>query len=376
MVLPVGSEYLTCNMIYLIKTILLCVLTAQGTDETVLSAVERFFYRSDFQQAAEMIDSHQWLDSALWGKAGLLRELCDQGWSFACPAMPQGDFQPFSTTVSINLSGEFLSGDSVRVLIPLPVELPWQTFVDSPEINLTGISGVMDISSGLLTVQGISEGVFEVVISQSLKITPPVFPGPDIPGSNEAMVPFPGESVFFDICLNTDVFWAGEDVVYMESTVLAAREPNPMRLVQRIIDYVNAYYSGSSPVTHRILLEPSSELAIAGEMYNSLGGATLGAAILRRWQIPAFVVPGRFGNNGSMGFLLATYVKPFGWMVISPYPDDFTAIGTFEHPLMNSWFNGIDGVTYQAEFLGADGLWHAVPVNEESFIHSVEINTQ
>lgn len=363
-------------MINTIATILLCTFAAQSGDQTVLATAERLFYSGDFQQSADMIDSHSWIDSSLWSKAGLIRELCHGGWSFQCPAMPLGDFQPYNSLVSISLSGEFQIGDSVRVSVPIPAELPWQFPLDSPDITVTGISGSVEASQGWLILEGVSEGAFEVSISQSVSVIATGFPGVDAPGGPEAMVPFPGEYPFLDRCLDTDVFWTGGDAVYMESAILAAGEPNPIRLVSRVIDAVSVFYGNSDPMIEQVLLKPVSELAVRGEMFNSMGGSALGAAVLRRWQIPALVVPGSWSDSGARGFLLATFVKPFGWMVISPCPNGFTALGSFDPPHMRSWFNGIAGITFQAEYLGSNGFWYAVSVDSHEFSHSVEILIQ
>ncbi len=373
MVLIGQSEYLTCIMISLIVTILLCTFVAQGDDQTVLSTSERFFYRHDYQQAADMIDAHNWSNSSLWSKAGLIRELCDGGWSIECPRMIPGNFHPLISFVSIVVGGEFSTGDSVRVIVPIPAGLPWQIPSGTPDIAVTGISGSVETAHGWLLLEGTASGAFEVTVSQQVEIDPQAFAGTNVPGSADAMVPFPGEDAYLDMCLNTDVFWCGEDAVYMESARLAAGEPNPMRLVQRVIDAVSDYYTASTPLNEQVLLYPSSGLTLQGELLNSMGGASLGAAVLRRWQIPALVVPGRWEETGSPGFLLAAYVKPFGWMVVSPCPRGFTALGSFDLPLMKSWFNGLAGITFQAEYLGSDGFWHAVPVNSPEFTHSVEI---
>lgn len=363
-------------MINSIVTILLCTVAARSGDQTVLSTVERFFYRDDYRQAADMIDSHSWADISLWSKAGLIRELCDGGWSIDCPPMIPGNFHPFNSSVSIILSGVFTAGDSVRVMVPVPAGLPWQIPSGTPDISVTGISGSMETAHGWLLLEGTASGAFEITFLQQVSIDPPPFMGVDVPGSADAMVPFPGEDTYLDTCLNTDAFWSGEDAVYMESVRLAAGEPNPMRLVRRVIDAVSDYYAASTPVNEQVLLFPASRLALQGELLNSMGGASLGAAVLRRWQIPALVVPGRWGTTGSPGFLLTTYVKPFGWMIVSPCPPGFTALGSFEPPLLYSWFNGIAGITCQAEYLGDDGFWHAVPVDSPDFSHSVSILTQ
>ncbi len=342
----------------------------------MLSAAERFFFRNDYQQAAAMIDGCDWSDQGLWNRAGLLRELCDGGWNLDCPLMGQGSFQPFKTAVCIHFSGEFQPGDSVRVVLPIPSVLPWQTTEGSPEIEIFGISGSSSISNGWLELNGVSEGAFEIEFSQDVSVIPPAFTVSTLSSIDEAMVPFPGEDPFLDSCLDTEVFWAGEDPVYMKASVLASNEPNPVRLLERVMDEISILYSSATPLTEQILLFPLSEMALQEEIMNSASAASLGAALLRRWQIPSIAVPGRMIGNGDIGFLLAAYVKPFEWMVISPYPSGFTAFGSFNPPIMKSWFNGVSGITFQAEYLADNGLWHSIPVNSPTFSHTVEISIQ
>lgn len=360
-------------MINFIATILLCTFAAQSGDQTVLSTAERFFFRDDLQQAAALIDSHTWANESLWSRAGLLRELCDHGFSIDCPIMNQYASQQFNSSVSVSLTGEFQSGDSVRIFLPVPAELPWQTFTGTADISVSGIEGAFNTEGGWFVLQGRSSGSFEISVSQQVSVDPTIFPGANAHGSAEAMVPFPGEDPFLDRCLDTEVFWAGGDAVHMESSLLAAGEPNPMVLVERVIAAVSVFYRNSNSVVEQILLHPVSELTLQGEMQNSLGGASLGAAVLRRWQIPAIVVSGRWAETGSTGFLLAAYVKPFGWMIISPFPHGFTAMGSFDPPLVRSWFNGLSGITFHAEYMESDGLWHAIPVESPEFTHNVEI---
>ncbi len=362
-------------MINSIATVLLCTFAAQSGDQTVLSTAERFFFRDDFQQTADLIDSHTWVTESLWSRAGLLRELCDHGFNIQCPVMNQYASRQFNSSVSVSLAGEFQSGDSVRIILPVPAELPWQTFTETVDISISGIEGAFNTEGGWLVLQGRSSGPFEIRVSQQVSVDPTTFPGINAPGSAEAMVPFPGEDPFLDRCLDTEVFWAGGDAVHMESSLLAAGEPNPMVLVERVIDAVSVFYRISNSAVEQILLYPVSELTLQGEMQNSLGVAFLWSAVLRRWQIPALVVPGRWEETGSTGFLLAAYVKPFGWMVISPYPQGFTAMGSFDPPAVRSWFNGLSGITFHAEYMESDGLWHAIPVDSPEFTHNVEILT-
>ena len=361
-------------MINSIATILFCIIAADSSDQTVLSAAERFFFRNDYQQAAEMIDGCEWSDQLLWSRAGLLRDLCDGGWSRDCPVMDQGIFQPFNTGVNIFLRGEFQQGDSVRIVIPIPTVLPWQTPLGTAEIEITGITGSSSISNEWFELTGISEGPFEITFSQDVAVVPPSFNIAAMSSIDEAMVPFPGEDPFLDSCLGTEAFWAGEDPVYMRASVLAANEPNPVRLLERAREEISTRYSSSDPLTEQILLSPLSELALQGDVMNSASAASLGAALLRRWQIPSIAVPGRMFGSDCIGFLLAAYVKPFGWMVISPYPSGFTAFGSFDPPTMRGWFNGVAGISFQAEHRTDNGLWHAVPIDSPSFSYTVEIS--
>jgi len=356
--------------------LLFCTFVAQSGDQTVLSAAERFFLQSDFIRASELIDSHIWSEDSVWSRAGLIRELCDGGWNVACPLMASSGVHPGSCSVRVSLTGEFSPGDSVRVFLPIPAELPWQFPAGTPSISLTGINGEVGVFQGWLFVSGEAAGSFEVTLHQMVDMNPCGFAGIDAPGVSEAMVPFPGEDPFTDRCLDTEVFWAGTDPVYLESVRLAAGEPNPMRLIQRIISRSAALYEACLPVNEQVLLRPASALALDNNLQNSMGAASLGASVFRRWQIPALAVPGRFGSDGAPGFLLAAYIKPYGWMVVSPFPEGFTAMGSFDPPPMKSWFNGISGISFQAEYRGDDGFWHAVPVNAQEFSHSVEITVE
>jgi len=370
------SEYLTAIMTAILITILLCTSVPGSDDQTVVSTAERLLFQDNFQQCIEIIDLHSWADEALWSRAGLIRELCGTGWSIQCPVMMADGYSLYTSTVNISVSGEFSSGDSVRVVIPVPAALPWQTFSSVPSVSFTGISGSSEVSDGWLTVEGVSEGTFEVVFNQQVVVDPPPWPGAHASGFEEAMVPFPGEDPFLDSCLGTDVFWAGGDAVYMASAMLAAGVPNPMELVEVVIDFISDYYRDSFAATEQTLLYPASELAIQNKMFNSFTGAAAGAAFLRRWQIPAIAVPGYWDDTGSSGFALAAYIKPFGWMIVSPLPRGFTAMGSMEPPRVKSWFNGLAGVSCHAEYLGDNGLWLAVPVNSPEFAHRVEISSQ
>lgn len=360
-------------MITEIILFLLCTLVSRSGDETVLATAERYFFQEDYQQAAEYIEAHQWSDQLLWNRAGLLGELCTGGWSIECPLMSPGEYNPFTAEIRILLTGRFQAGDSVRVCVPVPAELPWQTPLGEPEVSVSGINGSAQVFDSWLVVEGCAEETFSITVTQQVSTESRGFVGVDAPGTEEAMVPFPGEDVFLDKCLNTDEFWAGEDLVYMESVRLAAREPNPVRLVQRVIDRVSGNFRGFASVDQNVLLYPSSTLALQGSLNNSLGGASLGASILRRWQIPALVVPGRTGQTGIPGFLLCVYVKPFGWMTVSPYPAGFIALGGYQQPEHRSWINGVPGICFHAEYLGANGFWNAIPFNSSDFSHSVEI---
>ena len=353
-------------MNYLAFSLIVC-LFGDTSDQTVFSTVERFFYRGDFEQAAEMIEANLWTDESLWSEAGLLLELCGSGFSVPVSSISGEAFYPQSSIVSMSFSGLFQTEDSIRVILPVPSELPWQTFAGQPEIEVSGFDGEVVQSNGWLILSGLPLDSIQISFRQRVNLSPSGYPELSTPGFSEAMVPFPGESTLFDACLATETFWFGGDPVYREAVRLASGEPNPMRLLQRVVTYVATYFSGTDAISDNILLTSISELALAGELTNSLGGASLGASILRSWQIPAMVVPGRFGQSGEFGFLLATYVKPFGWMIISPYPEGFVSIGSFVLPEKASWFNGIPGVSFQAEYLGEDDLWYAIPINSGDF---------
>lgn len=362
-------------MNYLAFSLIIC-LFADNPDQTVLSTVERFFYRGDFEQAAEMIQATNWIDKSLWSEAGLLLELCETGFTVPVSALRGEAFYSQYSIVSISFTGLFQTEDSIRIILPVPSELPWQTCMGQPELQVSGFDGEVIQSDGMLYLYGLPTDSVQVFFNQQVNAYPSPYAGADGAGSSEAMVPFPGESALFDTSLETEIFWLGGDLIYMEAVRLASGEPNPMSLVQRVITYLSAYFAGIDNISDSILLTPISELALAGELTNSLGGASLGASILRSWQIPAMVVPGRFGDDGEFGFLLATYVKPFGWMIISPYPEGFVAMGSYALPEKSSWFNGIPGVSWQAEFLAEGGLWFAVPIDSDDFSYTVEMELQ
>ena len=353
-------------------SLIVCLL-ADSSDPTVLSTVERFFYRGDYEQAAEMIEANLWTDEVLWSEAGLLLELCGSGFSVPTNPLTGNAFHLNSSVVSVSFSGFFQTEDSIRLALPVPSELPWQTSTIQHEPQFSGFVGEFYLDDGYLVLDGLPTGIVEVSALFEVEFSPEPCPVIDASGSEEAMVPFPGESDFLDQCLITDTYWAGSDRVYMEAVRLASREPNPLMLVERLKVYLYPYFANSDSITEKILLTPISDLALSGELNNSLGGSFLGASILRNWQIPAIVAPGCFGQSGEIGFILATYAKPFEWMIISPYPEGFVAFGSSHLPEKNSWFNGIPGVSFQAEFLGEDGLWHAVPVSSEDFSYTVEL---
>ncbi len=362
-------------MNYLAFSLIVC-LFGETSDQTVLATVERFFYRGDFEQAAEMIEANQWTDESLWSEAGLLLELCGPGFSVPISVISGDAFYPQSSIVSMSFSGLFQTEDSIRIILPIPSELPWQTFAAPPELEVSGFDGEVVQNKGWLILSGLPLDSVQISFRQQVNMSPSGYPEPSTPGFSEAMVPFPGESSLFDSCLETEYFWLGGDKVYMESVRLASGEPNPMRLLQRVVTYIVSYFSGTDMISDNILLTPVSELALSGELTNSLGGASLGVSILRSWQIPAMVVPGRFGQGREFGFLLASYVKPFGWMIVSPYPAGFVSTGSFVLPEKASWFNGIPGVAFQAEYLGEDNLWHAIPINSADFVYKVKMELQ
>ncbi len=342
-------------------------------DATVYAASERLFLNGNQEAAAEMISSHMWSSDSIWSRAGLILELCRGGFSHPMPPMSSSGTGGFAALVETRVLGSFTTGDSLRLLVPVPPELPWQqtSLVQGPELR--GLSGVSGSHTGWLVVEGVVTGGVEVAFSHEVSVTYMPFQGMEAPGIEEAMVYFPGEDPFMDSCMDTSVFWSGGDMVYMESVRLARGEPNPMMLAALLMDYLNDLYRGSAPVEETILLTPPASLALRGELNNSAGGAFLGAAILRNWQIPAIAVPGRFNGGQDTGYALFVNVVPFGWMTLSPIPRDFVAIGTAEPPEAGSWHSGVPGLTVYAELKGENRFWTAVPAGSTDIQYTVGI---
>lgn len=352
--------------------LILLLLVCQTGDETVLATAERLFLDGNLEAASEMIASHSWASDSLWSSAGLVGELCSGGFSFPLEPFTGVQSGEYQVTVQVEFSYEAVPADSLRLFIPVPAELPWQSYASEPCVIHEGIQGECFTENGWLVLEGVAQGRVSALFTVPVSVSCGFFTGTGLPGIEEAMVCFPGEDDFMDRCLNTDLFWAGGDRVYLESVRLARAEPNPMRLAERIQDRISGFTSGTEPVDQRILHIPSAEIALDGELKNSLGGVFLGASILRRWQIPAIPAPGRFASGSAAGFVLFVHIKPFGWMALSPLPQNFIAVGSSEPPVLRSWASGVPGLTVFAERRGENPFWHAIPVTSDSIGYRVE----
>lgn len=352
----------------------MCQSSETPEDALVLATSERLFLNGNPEAAAEMISSHSWSPDSIWSRAGLILELCRGGFSHPMPPMNSSDTVGFTALVETRVRGSFTPGDSLRLLVPVPAELPWQQTSVAQGADVRGLSGASSSRPGWLVVEGVAAGEVEVAISHEVSVSSTPFQGTEAPGIEEAMVYFPGEDPFMDSCMDTSVFWSGGDMVYMESVRLARGEPNPMMLAALLKDHLERFFHGSAPVEETILLTPAATLALRGELNNSAGGAFLGAAILRNWQIPSLPVPGRFSGGQDAGCALFVNVVPFGWMALSPLPAGFTAMGTAEPPEARSWHSGVPGLTVYAESKGEDGFWTAVPAGSTDMHYSVDIS--
>lgn len=362
------------HMVMMLLLWVMCQSSETPEDALVLATSERLFLNGNPEAAAEMISSHSWSPDSIWSRAGLILELCRGGFSHPMPPMVDSGAGGFSAMVETRVRGSFAPGDSIRLLVPVPAELPWQQTAVAQSADVRGLSGASSSRPGWLVVEGVAAGEVEVAISHEVSVSSTPFHGTEAPGIEEAMVYFPGEDPFMDSCLDTFVFWAGGYMVYMESVQLARAEPNPMRLAAVLRNYLNGFFQGSAPVEETILLTPAATLALGEGLKNSAGGAFLGAAILRNWQIPALPVPGRFAEGQGTGYALFMNVKPFGWMAISPLPAGFTAMGTAEPPEVSSWHSGVPGLTVYAESKGEDGFWTAVPAGSTDMHYSVDVS--
>lgn len=352
----------------------MCQSSETPEDALVLATSERLFLNGNPEAAAEMISSHSWFPDSIWSRAGLILELCRGGFSHPMPPMVDSGAGGFSALVETRVRGSFTPGDSLRLLVPVPAELPWQQTSVAQGADVRGLSGLSSSHPGWLVVEGVVTGGVEVSVSHRVSASSIPFQGREAPGVEEAMVYFPGEDPFMDSCMDTSVFWSGGDMVYMESVRLARGEPNPMMLAALLKDHLEGFFHGSAPVEETILLTPAATLALRGELNNSAGGAFLGAAILRNWQIPSLPVPGRFSGGQDAGCALLVNVVPFGWMALSPLPAGFTAMGTAEPPEARSWHSGVPGLTVYAESKGEDGFWTAVPAGSTDMHYSVDFS--
>ena len=319
-----------------------------------------------------MISSHQWTSDSLWSRAGLLGELSVNGYSVETDPIQGDAVYDVQGVVRVEISCSFSPGDSLRLFVPVPSDLPWQVLTGDPEVSLTGLQEYSIFSSGWLLLEGISQGEISSVFSVPVRASCGVFNGSEVPGVEDAMVCFPGEDTFMDSCLDQNVFWSGGDRVYLESVSLARGEPNPMRLLERARNRIAGVCSGSDPVDQSILIVPGAELALQGKMDNSVGGVLLAAAILRRWQIPAVAAPGRFNGGVSAGYVLFVHVKPFGWMTLSPVPGDFIAFGTSEPPPVRSWPWGVPGLTVYAESQNSSSFWRSLSRDSLGLTYTVD----
>lgn len=354
--------------------LLLLFLICQTGDETVLSTAERLFHSGSLDAASEMISSHQWSSDSLWSRAGLIRELCIDCFSMTPDPIQGESVYDYQCMVRVGINCSFNPGDSLRLLVPVPSELPWQTLSDDPEISVNGIQEYHFLTSGWLLIEGVSQGDISADFSVPVRASCGVFTGSEVAGVEDAMVCFPGEDPFMDSCLDRSVFWSGGDRVYLESVSLAAGEPNPMRLLDRVRDRVTGFSMGTVPLDQSILLVPAAELALEGKMNNSAGGVILAAALLRRWQIPAMAAPGRFDGGLSAAYVLFVHVKPFGWMTLSPVPGDFVAFGTPEPPPVRSWPWGVPGLTVFAEYQNSDSFWSSLSPDSIGLTYTVDFS--
>ena len=363
-----------CEYLSGMMNLLLLILFCRGGDETVLATAERLYHNGDLETAAEIISSHVWSSDSLWSRAGLFLQLCTEGLSLTLEPIQGETVYNFHGDVRVEVECSFSCGDSLRLYIPVPSELPWQIHSERAEISVRGIQQYSVLSSGWLLLEGVSQGQISAVFSVPVTASCDLFAGSGAAEDSDAMVFYPGEDPFMDSCLDEHVFWAGGDIVYLESVSLARAEPNPIMLIERVRDRIAGFSLGTDPVDQRILLTPASELCLTGEMDNSAGGVLLAAAILRRLQIPALAVPGRFNLGRSSGYVLFVHVKPFGWMILSPVPGDFIAFGTPEPPPVRSWSWGVPGLTVYAESQNSDFLWSALSPDSIGLTYTLDIS--
>lgn len=328
----------------------------------------------DREAALQMIESIPWTVDSLWSRAGLIGQLCTDSFSVELPAMTSASAGNRRFEIHIKYRLFVPGADSVRILLPVPQELPWQYSSGDIDMEVNGLNGDSRTYPGWLEFSGIQEDTVTVFLSGLVTTVNNPYPGANVTGVEDAMVCYPGEDPFIDSCLDLLEGWTGGDRIYVESVTLARGEPNPMRLAERVLDRISEEFSVPGEIDERILLTPESELALQGELSGSAAGAFLGAAIIRRWQIPALPVTGAYNGGSSSGYALYLHVKPFQWMSLSPVPEDFVALGSVSAPEMRSWPWGVPGLAAIAEYRGEDCRWHAVTADLSFSFFSVRIS--
>ncbi len=360
-------EYLW-SMLYLMISFLLC----QSGEETAAATAERLFHQGSIDMAADLVNSTGWETQELWNRAGLILEMCGEGFSVELSVPTDPSVEAFSGEYRVEAACSTCSGDSLRLAVPVPSSLPWQT-AEAPRVFIQGLEGGFTGDSGWVVIEGVSSGLVSVVISAEFRRESEGFPGREAAGADDALLAYPGEDPFLDRCL-----WPGgpaseHDGIYLESVTLARGEPNPMGLLERCQARISPLIQGSMPVDWRILDSHPAVLALEGSMDNSAGAVYLGVSILRRWGIPAYAAPGRFAEGSQGCFVLFAHVKPFGWMALTPVPGDFVVLGSQYHPRMRSWPSGVPGLTAYGETRSPDGLWSAIPAGSGTARQTVEI---
>jgi len=355
-------------MIYFILSILLC----QSGDETAAATAERLFHQGSWDMASDLVNSTDWKTQELWNRAGLILELCGEGFSFELAVPPERPATLFSGDYRAEVSCSTGYGDSLRLAVPIPSSLPWQS-ADTPRVSMEGLEGSFAEDSGWVIIEGLSSGLVSVSIAAEFRREAESFPGREATGADDALLAYPGEDPFLDRCLELGGPSSRDDGIYLESVSLARGEPNPMGLVERCVSRISPLIQGRMPVDWRILDSHPAVMALEGSLDNSAGAVYLGVSILRRWGIPAYAAPGRFAEGSEGCFVLFAHVKPFGWMALTPVPGDLAVLGTQFHPPVSSWPSGVPGLTVYGETKPSGGLWSAIPAGSHTLRQTVEI---
>ncbi len=367
MVAEVRLFYL-CSMVFLILFILLC----QPGEETAAATAERLFHQGSRDMASDLVNSTDWETQELWNRAGLILELCGEGFSMELAVPSDSPASVFSGEYRAEASCSTGTGDSLRLAVPVPSSLPWQS-AGVPSVSIEGLEGSYAEESGWVIIEGLSSGLVSVGISVEFCREVESFPGREAPGAADALLAYPGEDPFLDRCLELGGPSSRDDGIYLESVSLARGEPNPIGLVERCISRISPLIQGRMPVDWRILDSHPGVIALNGSLENSAGAVYLGVSILRRWGIPSYAAPGRFSGGSAACFALFAHVKPFGWMALTPVPGDFAILGTQFHPPMSSWPSGVPGLTVYGETKPSGGLWRAIPAGSYALRQTVEI---